>query len=284
MKLCPACQTQYTDDTLQFCLQDGTPLTLARQADTPTVVLSETETRATLGGGRFQVPINDAHTGEQPLNHVVGPPRKKETNTAIAVMLTVVGMLILFGVVGIGAWFYFRNPQQQIVPNKTVINATPNVNVNPSQTPKPARSPTPTPTENTNTSPPRVDDSRVPGEIKARLDSWKSQSEALDLDAYMEHYAPVVDYYNKPSSTSAYVRADKARAFSRYDSIKIKLSNITVTTEPDGETATATFDKEWDFQGSGSSSGKVRQMIRFRRINGEWLITAEKDLKLFYKN
>ena len=286
MKLCPACQTQYTDDTLQFCLQDGTPLTSARQADTPIAVLSETETQAVWGSGKFQVPIGNASSGQQPSGYVAASPEKKITNTVMAVTLTVVGMLILFGVVGLGAWFYFRNPQQQILSNKTVVNAIPNVNVNPSPTPKPTRSPTaaPTPTENTNTSPPRADDSRVQGEVKARLDSWKSQSEALDIDGYMEHYAPVVDYYNKPGSTSAFVRADKMRAFSRYDLIKIKLSNVSITTDPDGETATANFDKEWEFEGENTSSGKVRQMIRFRRINGEWLITAEKDLKLYYKN
>ena len=26
MKYCPACSSQYSDDTLSFCLQDGTPL------------------------------------------------------------------------------------------------------------------------------------------------------------------------------------------------------------------------------------------------------------------
>lgn len=40
---------------------------------------------------------------------------------------------------------------------------------------------------------------------------------------------------------------------------------------------------EWDFQGSDDSSGKVRQMMRLRKINGQWLITAERDLNLIYK-
>jgi hypothetical protein len=98
----------------------------------------------------------------------------------------------------------------------------------------------------------------------------------------MTHYAPTVDYYSKRAASAAFIRADKQRAFSRYDSISIDISNLSVTVDASGRSATAVFDKEWDFSGNGSSSGKVRQMIRLRNVDGEWLITAEKDLKVYY--
>ena len=37
MMICPACGTQYSDDTLRFCLQDGTSLTVAHDANTEVV-------------------------------------------------------------------------------------------------------------------------------------------------------------------------------------------------------------------------------------------------------
>ncbi len=284
MKICPACQNQYTDDTLQFCLQDGTPLTFARQADTPTAVLGETETHAALGGDKFQVPIHQP-TSTPPVSHVTAVPQGKKSNTAMAVLLTVVGMLILFGVAGVAAWFYLRKPEAKVVSNVGNNAVTPVValNNNLDATPKQVRpSPTPLATSNANTATPRVDDSHVQSDVISAINGWKSQAEALDLDSYMEHYAPVVEYYNKKDAALSYVRADKMRAFSRYDSIRVNLSNISVTIEQDG-TAVAVFDKEWDFEGDQRSRGKVRQMMRLRNINGRWLITAEKDIKLIYK-
>ncbi|MEO6588762.1 MAG: hypothetical protein ABIP06_05490, partial [Pyrinomonadaceae bacterium] len=79
------------------------------------------------------------------------------------------------------------------------------------------------------------------------------------------------------------VRADKQRAFAQYDSIKFKISDVKVTPDATGEKATAIFDKEWNFEGAEKySSGKVRQMLTFSKINGQWLITGEKDLKTYY--
>ena len=80
----------------------------------------------------------------------------------------------------------------------------------------------------------------------------------------------------------AFVRADKLRAFTRYDSINIKLTNISISVDQAGEEATVTLDKEWDFKGNGSSSGKVKQLLKLRKFNGQWLITAEKDLKVYF--
>ena len=39
MKRCPTCNRTYTDETLRFCLDDGTPLTAPDQLSTPTVII-----------------------------------------------------------------------------------------------------------------------------------------------------------------------------------------------------------------------------------------------------
>ena len=78
------------------------------------------------------------------------------------------------------------------------------------------------------------------------------------------------------------MRADKARHFSNYTSMQSDYSNMNVAVGPDGQTVTAVFDKEWNFSGVKTSSGKVQSQLIFKRINGRWLITTERDLKVYY--
>jgi hypothetical protein len=54
------------------------------------------------------------------------------------------------------------------------------------------------------------------------------------------------------------------------------ISNLRVSPDASGENATAVFDKEWVFEGTGKySAGKVQTQLRLRKIGGEWLITAK---------
>lgn len=264
MKQCPNCNARYGDDTLVFCLQDGTPLVAGIEAETPTVVFGETATVAALTGQPWrQSEVTRVATLK---------PEKRGSNTAVAIILTVLGMLVLFGVIGFAALIFWRNSQQPVISNagntanargglvNTNYNASPPPQMSPFANAGPTRAAsTPFPTSNVDKSAPPVDDSHVDSEVSQRLNSWKSQAESLNVNGYMTHYAPVVDYYNKSGVSLSYVRSDKMRAFSRYNSMKVNLSNMTVTPDPSGQTATAVFDKEWDFQGNGSSSGKVKQ-------------------------
>jgi len=284
MKLCPACDSRYSDDTLRYCLQDGAVLESDGSGDYPTVAFGETETADSPARARISVPIERTTTQQSVLSSV---EPGKGSKTAITVVATALGMLLLFGAIGLGVWMYSKdrtvatsnnteNPSNTLSKN-TRADAEVPVNTKPS----PSASKTPVSIE-TETAP-VIDDPQTRREITERLESWKSQSESFDLDAYMGNYAKKVDYYRKAGATTAFVRADKEQAFSRYSSVAFTLSNISVTTHADGRTATAEFDKEWDFNGDGESTGKVRQMMRFAKIDGQWLITAEKDLKLYYK-
>jgi len=269
MKICPTCQTQYPDDTLQFCLQDGTPLAFASQAHTPTVVLNK--------------PLE----WQQSQVTSVAATQSKATGSkmAVAVTVTVFIMLMLFAG-GVGAWLYFRNSQTETAKNTTtnIPIQSPNANNRTSPTQQVSPSVTPSPTRTANTSMPTnaVDESQARSEVYQRLVSWKSSAESLDLDEYMAHYAGIVDYYRRDGASVAFVRADKLRAFTRYDAINIKLTNISISVDQPGQEATVTLDKEWDFEGNRSSSGKVKQLMKLRKFNGQWLITAEKDLKVYF--
>lgn len=276
MKTCPNCHTQYTDDTLRFCLQDGATLVATPVTQQPTESFSgeEMETVAR------QAPVSGVTR--------VPPQSSGRSKTAIAVALTALVMLLLFGIGGIGLWLYFRNGDDTVknTDNRPINqNKTPQ-NQNVSLSPTPSR--TPTPVTGSNLTPPipnpaptqAADEGRMKQLISGQVQSWGSSAESGDLDAYMSHYAPVVDYYRKRNATTAFVRADKLRAFSRFDRMQVNISNVSVIVGPSGDVAQAEFDKEWDFQGNGRSKGKVRQLLRFRNINGQWRITVEKDLHI----
>lgn len=247
MKTCPSCGTSYTDNTLIFCLQDGTPLD--RMDEVPTVV--NTSPRIT------------------------SPPIKSSNarTAAIAIAATAFLMLAAFGLV---AWLYLRSNRNRDDVARNSVNSTNTVrtpeavNTRVNATATPTKSPTPQP----------IDEGRIRDEVTDTLDDWRVAAESLDLDAVMSHYAERVDYYNSAGASASTVREDKARAFERYDSMEVKLSNISVQPSETGETAEATVDKEWDFTGDGRSCGKVRQKLGFRHTAGRWLIVSEKDLKV----
>ena len=130
MKQCPACQAQYADETLSFCLQDGTPLVAASVADTPTVVLGETETFVARGPQQ-----SSSHawqpsevTRVQSFEQQASP--KSGSKTALAVGLTAVAMLVLFGVMGIAALLYMNSGGTVVSNANTNIDRPMNMNTN----------------------------------------------------------------------------------------------------------------------------------------------------------
>ena len=167
MKICPSCKTQYPDDTLQFCLQDGTPLAWAESPDMPTVVIGETETVVSRAGqGRMSIPVNDPNSPawqpSQVTRVATAVPEKKGLNTALAVVLTALGMIVLFGIVGLAALVFWKNSQQASVSNTANTTNLPggmvNTNYNTNRTPQstPFATPLTTSTNPTPTPPPAL--------------------------------------------------------------------------------------------------------------------------------
>lgn len=282
MKICPKCHTNYADDTLSFCLEDGTPLTWPRLTDMPTAVLNDPEilTRVRSSGAGTGPRFIDSQvtsvgsTSPQPL------PQKRATGLTVAV--TALGMIVLFGVLGEIGYFVFINAGR---PMNT--NVEPNKNTGGSPTPAPSvpsASPVATGTVPTpNSTQPSIDLPAIRSEVMKEIFGQKSARDSRDLASYMSYYADTLDrYYNKSGMSRAGVRADKARHFSNYTSMQSDYSNMNITVSPDGQSATAVFDKEWNFSGVKDSSGKVQSQIIFKRIGGRWLITTERDMKVYY--
>jgi len=286
MRICPTCRTQYTDDTLRYCLQDGAALVEQLQSDTPTVAFKK-EHETVEASAKTSSRSGVTTSSDEELTRVAAAKKNSGRPSglwmALVATLGVVFVVVLAGALGI--WLYLKE-------GGTVPTSSNNANVNvngslsgnsgtnpPTPIPFPSNTPTPVPLP---TPTPQVNSEEARKEVSQTIYGWKSMAESKNLDAYMGNYADTVDYYNHSGASRSYVRSDKARAFEMYDSISVDLSNMNVSVDESGNKATATFDKEWDFQGSRNSSGKVQTQLKLRNVNGRWLIVGERDLRVYY--
>jgi zinc protease len=119
-------------------------------------------------------------------------------------------------------------------------------------------------------------------EVSDFMNSWKASSEKRDLEDNLKHYAPKLEiYYAETGKDQAGIRTERAKAFDRYDTIKIDFSKVSI--RPESETAASViFDKKWQYHGKETiSTGAAQQLIRLVKTNGQWQITAEKDLLIY---
>ncbi len=312
MKICPQCQTTYTDDTLQYCLQDGASLNFTTAAsaltrtsdwsDSETLVSASVPTAITPDKIRVDVPQQAEpvapqmpETVNRTITHqtsVVEAPEK--SNTALTVALTALATLLVIGA-GIAAALYISrgggnktevvqttNSKANVVVSNVsnanqIANENKPANVNLAANMTPTATPTPKPT----LKPKEVEN--IKSEVGNVIGNWTDASENHDLDAHLSNYADTVDYYKAGKVSAGRVREDKQNAFEAYNNINFNIDNMKITPDETGEKATAVFDKEWTFEGDEkNSSGKVQQQLQLAKIGGKWRITGEKDLKVYY--
>ena len=302
MKICPTCQNRYTDDTLQFCLQDGAAL-IGDDSDassSPTIAFNEEAETVVKNRAneRMQVDLQNqsyAQNRTQPQNYSQQIPTgtanyqtvEKKSNTGLIILATALATLLL-GAIGVGAWFLFGNKkdvaQNTNVKNSVSENSNKNKNENSADNSNAKQQQQPTPKPTATAAPkPDFDPEKIRAEVSGTVDSWATLAESRDLSAYMDNYADKVDYYNKKSVDKSAVRADKQRAFGLYDTIEFNVSNLRVMPDATGENATAVFDKQWYFENEEKSNeGKVQTQLQMKKIGGDWKITSERDLKVYY--
>lgn len=166
MKQCPKCTAVYLDETLAFCLQDGTPLTVSSPTNSPTEVFSNTELVTSV---RPAQPASDPRFMDSQVTRVGSlagqpfPPQASpapKSNTALAVGLTAGGMLLVFAIVGIvAAVIYMKSgsvasnePPKNMNGSNTFATVSPTPTSSPTATPTPS-TPKPTPTSTPETTP-----------------------------------------------------------------------------------------------------------------------------------
>lgn len=104
MKNCPSCGTQYSDDSLQFCLQDGTPLAQA-------YFEPEQVTRVRTGGQQSDPRFMESQVTKVGSfgSQIQEKPSSNTWKTVLAVGLTAFAMLILFGFIGLAAFVMMKS-------------------------------------------------------------------------------------------------------------------------------------------------------------------------------
>ena len=219
----------------------------------------------------------EAYPTEVSARSTVAEPAERRSKTALIVLLTAVLTLLVFGVAGLGYWIYMRQREKEdarVAPNNRLPVPTATVSdAKPTPTPSPTPNPTSTKTP--------VDRSKITREVTDAISSWKEDTESGDVDAVTRHYADRVDYFNRGGVGRDFIGRDKERAFSDFDSIDINIANVKVDVDDTGESATAEFDKSWQFVGDRVSEGKVRSQLKLKKSNGKWIITSERDLRVY---
>jgi hypothetical protein len=280
MKQCPACRSQYTDDTLQYCLQDGTPLeTIMRESGGET--------------GQAEIPEEETVVSERwvsrppaapvILDRDTRPPYdepKPKGRTGLIVFVTAIGTLLVLGILGAGFLILSRGRQDSSRSN-TNVNVAIAKSPEPSPSPSPTASPSPASNSSNVNTEPTPNAGEIGREVTKAIAGWQDATESLDTDSLFDLYADTVDYYRNPGATREFVIRDKERAFSMYDSIRFQISNMQITPGKTPDTAVAEFDKAWVFDGESHSEGKVRSHLSLKKIDGRWLINGERDVKVY---
>jgi len=269
MKVCPKCNSSYTDETLNFCLTDGVPLVAEEILDE---YLSKHNSKSwhtaeTLADRRFS--MADA----RPTAVSTSAPTFELGNTTASSLLppksnkklfAVLGLLIL-GLLGGGYWWLAKSN----TPERPVFTQN-----NPPTVSKRAVVPI-SPEEET----------RVKREVSDFILNWAKTNSEKNADAHLAHYADTLEiYYGESGRDKGHVLADRQRAYQRYDTIQMQVDNLQVTPEST-ESATAVFDKSWTMKNDKkTSTGSVQQEIHVSKTAGRWFIDAEKDLKVYFIN
>lgn len=221
----------------------------------------------------------------------VPPSGGGKSRVALALTLSALALVLVALVGAVGLYLYFKEPGQTARNTDDGQTPPPSNSFNRTPTPRPSSTPTPpdqSQNRNNSAASPTpalaVDREQASREVSALITQWRSDTENGDLDSQIGKYAGSVNYYRKRGASRDFIRADKQRAFRSFDRISMDISNMDVSVSDSGETATAVFDKEWVFEGERRSAGKVRQQIDLRRVNGKWLITGERDLRVYYTN
>ena len=107
MKRCPKCQRAYEDETLRFCLEDGSPLFDARDSEAPATEILPARSTPTLKSTGPTVPSYQAASGPSPET-----PEPRSANPILTVGVVAI-VLLLLALVAIAGVFVFRQSREK---------------------------------------------------------------------------------------------------------------------------------------------------------------------------
>jgi hypothetical protein len=269
MKICPKCNSSYSDETLNFCLTDGVALVVEEALAEHISTERSWHDAETLVDSRLPATENPHRTASSEnsptMANIHAGTTTFQTKKSATPVYAILGVLLV-AVLAAGSFWWFSRNQGASVPAVSSENkpATPN---------KPAAQLT------------AQQENLLKTEIADFLNSWRETNEKKDIDAHIAHYAELLKvYYSDSNKDKNHVRADRLRAYQRYEMISMQLDKMKIVPEST-EAATVTFDKTWTMKNpQRTSTGSVQQEIHVVKIKGKWLIDAEKDVKVYYIN
>jgi len=288
MKYCPSCLNQYTDLTLKFCLQDGTPLSAMpqkasqeppKQSTIDTVAFSQPVTAASF------LPTSDFRIEQPPQNrtqqHNIRPEsvkKAKRSNRALVALAVIVPVFALSGAGVASGWYLLKDRLAAMSDEKEKRQDD-----QAAATPIPVASVVPETIKATD--PPLAADAEaVKTEIANLVEQWKDLAEGHNAEKLSQMYGEKVDYLGKSGTTAAEIRSTLQKTFDAYSDIDLQITNLSIAVDSEGQAATAIFDNEWDYEASPKlSSGKAHTKLHFQRGEGGWKIVSERQLKIYYK-
>lgn len=140
MKICPKCQKTYSDDNLNFCLEDGSVLqAMASSTPPPTVAMNVPVTQQPIQPPQqFQQADAPQSSWQQPQQQAYSMQPPKKSSKAWIWVVLILGVIVLACGGGLAGLFYIGYQEQQ----KELANS----NSSPSwNTPGPGKSSTPSP-------------------------------------------------------------------------------------------------------------------------------------------
>lgn len=268
MKVCPKCNSSYTDETLNFCLTDGVPLVpqeildeyLSKQ-NSKSWHTAETLVDARLPGSSARM---TAINPPAPTFEMGGDATKElgvgKSNRAMMVILSFLVVIAL----GSTVWWFMRTDASgrgflsengPTPPKHAIVQLTPE------------------------------QDALVKKELTEFMTVWAKTNSAKDTDAHLALYANTLEvYYGESGKDKNHVRADRLRAYQRYDTVQMSVDKVKISPEST-ESATVVFDKSWTMKNDKkTSTGSVEQEIHVSKTSGKWLIDSERDLRVYFIN
>jgi serine/threonine protein kinase len=201
--------------------------------------------------------------------------RRSGRNWIVYAVATAAALAILIAV------FLIRNPRTQGRP----APAAPKLNSPSSNAPtQPKASGTRGESDRTTAAPVKPPDDQAA--IRSLLENWAAASRSGNVDQQANFYAPIVDrYYGQRNVTRDRIKREREQALEKLGAVRqYDISNVYVQITG-VNTAIATFNKTWNFASpSGSYSGKVRQQVSLRKMDGSWWIAAERDIRVYRRS
>jgi hypothetical protein len=275
MKICPKCHSSYSDETLNFCLTDGVPLVVEEVYQERLSSQNPWQEAETLHDSRFIAAVSEHTTSPNSVTPTFISASSQKTATFSTETPPKSSKKILFAVIaillagGIAAAIFWRSANQTNGANKSQT-AAPTATVIIKKAVEPLTD---------------AQQNQVKKEVSETLEDWRASINRRDIERHITHYMQTLEEYYKESGIDKnHVRADRQRAFDRYESISLQVDNLQVTPEST-ESATAVFDKSWTFKNTQrTATGSVQQEMHLVKVGGKWLINGEKDLKVYFLN